>query len=637
MNRRRWILGLLALLVTLIVVAAIIVHLPGVQGIAWRRAAAAIEEVSGYRIEVETLAVRVLPATLDASGVTVAGGGRTFATIDHVSARWRWRRLLDEPRRLEVLVIEGVAVDLDALPIDEPETDRLGASPLKSFEIGELRVTAGGGGASITGIEAGIDGVEVTARLEDGLAVGEIRARELTLTQAGRRLVFGPIEVVGSGGDDGVNIDGISVDGTAASVRADGRLNFEPAITGGFEVEISADIAALAGWWDPNLVSGLDPSGRLELEGTIELAAGRGPQVELRHRGGSLRVAGYDLESLSLAYDGQRPTLELGHPGWGEASATLLSAGTAELRAHLKNAPADRALSFMAPQVAGFLGSPVTLSGDIDAVASFPVVLDQLSAKVDLVVNWPDGRIAVRGDGTGTQWEVASLEAEAAGATLRATGRADLEHGVNADAVLTAAQPQRVADALENWLPALSGLEIGGGPLAVRLHIDGPFDAPALRATATWSEPVLAGRRLDDLSLEASGTVDVLDWDLGLMVMPGSSVTASGTARPLAGEVGGVWSLEVSDIAELSSAQGFVTPLLVRGRFSGEGSFGVAAGDVQLAGTVEAEALGVGEWSIDRLRATFETRGDAVEIRDLQTRALRGRLRGLAGRAVDRS
>jgi hypothetical protein len=104
-NRRRWILGLLALLVTLIVVAAIIVHLPGLQGIAWRRAAAAIEEVSGYRIEVETLAVRVLPASLDASGVTVAGGGRTFATIDHVSARWRWRRLLDEPRRLEVLVI----------------------------------------------------------------------------------------------------------------------------------------------------------------------------------------------------------------------------------------------------------------------------------------------------------------------------------------------------------------------------------------------------------------------------------------------------------------------------------------------------------------------------------------------------
>jgi hypothetical protein len=254
---RRTILVVLSLVVAAAILA-VVAHLPGVQRAVWRRMTAAVEESTGWRVEAESLRLRVVPARLKITGLTVAGGGGTIATVDSLSARWRWRRLLGTPRRLEEIDLDGVSFHPDALPSAGPSGQAQSTTLWNSLEIGALRVRGGRVGDSLEDIEFELDGVAVDGSLVHASATVELSARRLRLIRSKRILDFGPLKIHGVAGEDGLHIESFELGGTAVHLRAAGSLTTTPGITGRFELRAGADLAALAGWWDPNLATGLD-------------------------------------------------------------------------------------------------------------------------------------------------------------------------------------------------------------------------------------------------------------------------------------------------------------------------------------------------------------------------------------------
>jgi len=257
---------------SLVLVAAIlmvVVHLPGVQRIAWRRLTAAVEESTGWRVEAESLRLRAIPARLEIAGLTITGETGTIAMVDRLSARWRWRRLFGVPRRLEEIDLDGVSFHPDALPPLDPSGEAQSTDLWNGLEIGALRVGGGHVGDSLQDIEYELDGIAIDASLVHGSAMVELSARRLKLIRSIRILDLGPLTIRGEAGEDGLELEAFELGGTAVHLRATGNVTTTPEMTGRFELRAVADVAALAGWWDPNLVAGLNPRGQLDVEGVV--------------------------------------------------------------------------------------------------------------------------------------------------------------------------------------------------------------------------------------------------------------------------------------------------------------------------------------------------------------------------------
>jgi len=627
-NVRRTILVVLSLVVVVAAILVVVVHLPGVQRIAWRRLTTAVEESAGWRVEAESMSLRVIPARLEITGLTVAGGAGTIATVDRLSARWRWRRLLAAPRRLEEMDLDGVSFHPDALPPPDPSGEAQATALWDGLEIGSLQVRGGRIGHSVQDIEYSLDGVSVGGRLEDGSATVELSVRRLSLIRSKRILDLGPLNIRGEAGEDGLHIEDFELGGAAVHLRAAGSLTTTPEMTGRFELRAGADVAALAGWWDPNLAAGVDPQGQLDVEGFISIDPATGPEIELAHRGGPLTIAGYDIETAVFSLHEGTPAIWLGDPGWGRASVRLTASDTVAVDALLDGAPVDRLLAFLTPRAAEVIRGPATLTGEIDGVLSYPLTVETLEGRADLELSWADGHVALGVEGAGTAWEVSKFEARMAGATLTAAGRLDSIDGIDADLALSVGRPRTLVDSIERWLPALGEFGIEGGPMAAEMHITGTLDDPLATAEITWSEPLVGGRRLESCSIKASGGLENVTWELDAVATPGTSVVASGWVRPADRTTGGVWRVQASDLGEVASAFASARDLDVFGRLAAAGSFAVSAEGFRIDGTIGGDDLGTGGVSVRTATASFLIEDGTLSVKHLHVEALGGIIEG---------
>jgi len=615
--------------VALFIAAVVAVfHLPGVQRSIWNRLAASIEEGSGWQISADEFALRAFPARLRMSGVTVASGGLRVASLDRIEARWGWLGIVRAPHKLDVLVLDGVDFDPRALPEQSADADDSAISVWELVEIGELHVLGVGAGESISGIEVVVGGMNIDGRLVSGLATARVTAEKLSLARDGRFLDLGSIDIEGHGSQDGLRVERLSVGSATASLFVTGEIEFSPSTDGRFEVSAEIDTETVAHWWDPNLVTGLEPSGRLELEGHVAMTDVEGLELELAHRGGPIHVAGYDLEELELAYRDGHPSVRVAHPGWGRAAATMTAPGVADLSASLDGAPVDRVLAFTAPRIAAVVEEPATLTGEIDGTISYPISPEFLSGRVELEMRSPLGRFAVRADGAGNTWRVAELDARAVGATLRASGTIDEDGTITADGLLAAAEPRLFAESVAQWLPAIRGLEVDGGPVEARVRVEGALSAPRLSTTVEWVKPVIGGQRVENFVAEATGTLDDVEWKVDASVAPGSWLTASGTARPLEGAAEGDWEMRAEDLEELLANLIAPPDIAIQGRVEANGRFAASGSDVRVEGEISAPTLAAGEWSIGNLNAVFAATPEEVVVRSFKADAYAGVLEG---------
>jgi outer membrane protein assembly factor BamA len=625
---RRKFLIIVAVVIALIVAAMVAVHLPSVQRSVWSRLAASIEDSSGWQITTDEIALRAMPARLRMSGVMVAHGGRTVVSLDRLEAGWRWLGILRPPHRLERLTLEGVDVDADALPERSAGDEETEISLWELVEIGELRVLGVGGSDSISGIEVGVDGLNIEGQLVSGSATARVSADRLSLARNGRVLDFGSVDIEGHGSQEGLRVQRLDLGSAAVGLSVTGEIGFSPAADGRFEVSSEVDVETVAHWWDPNLVTGLEPAGRLELEGHVAMTDAEGLELELVHRGGPIRIAGYDLEELDLAFVDGQPSVRVAHPVWGRATVTMTAPGVADVFAVLDGAPVDRVLTFAAPRVAEVVGEPATLSGEIDGTISYPILPEYLAGQVDLVMRFPEGRFAIQANGAGKSWRVAELEAIGVGATLRASGALDEEGTLTADAVLAVARPGQLAESIGRLMPALDGLAIGGGPVGGRVRVRGAISSPELSATLEWPEPVIGGQPIDRIAAEASGRLDELEWRIDASPSPATSVVASGTARPLEGVVEGGWEVRAEDLEELLTVLPAPLDVTVQGKVEGNGRFTASNGVFRIDGEISAPVLSANEWSAGNLRAVFTATPQKVAVRDLEAEVFSGTVEG---------
>ena len=131
----------------------------------------------------------------------------------------------------------------------------------------------------------------------------------------------------GDGSQDGLWVERLAFGSAPADLLVTGEIGFKPALDGRFQVRSVVDLESAAHWWDPNLVTGFEPAGRLELEGYVAMTEASGLVLRLGHRGQPIRIAGYDLEVLDLAFENGQPRVHLAHPDWGRATLTMTAPG----------------------------------------------------------------------------------------------------------------------------------------------------------------------------------------------------------------------------------------------------------------------------------------------------------------------
>ena len=268
--------------------------------------------------------------------------------------------------------------------------------------------------------------------------------------------------------------------GGAVAMTADGPSRVE--------IDLEADLAAVANWWDPNLVSGLEPSGRLEARGFAELTPSAGLEAELVHQGAVLEVVGYQLAELGVAFREGRPSLWTSDPSWGRLAVDIVGPATASVEADFDEAPVDRLLSFTVPLIAAEIRGPATLSGAIDGTVSYPLSPETLDGAVDIILDWPDGRVALTGDGAGSGWQISKLSARTNGVDLEAVGRVDLGEGIEADIDVSVTSFDELKSVVSRWYPEVDQIEIAGGSAEGEPKSSAGSDDPSFKGQFSWSD-----------------------------------------------------------------------------------------------------------------------------------------------------
>lgn len=640
MSLRRVLLLVAAAFVLLMAAVWLVLHSAAVQRPLAERALAAVEASTGWRVEVAEPRLRLWPGRLEAEGVAVSAGGDPVAMIDRIEATWSWPALFGDPARLESVSLEGVAVDLRNLELPEmPETSGEGppVDPWRMLEIGRLTLSGGRVRAEVLEVEATLEEVRAAASLTDGRAAVEAGAGQATLERQGRTLVLGPVELRAAASADGVIVERLSAGGSEVALEASGKVTFSDGTAATVELETRADLAGALGWWDPNLVTGLDPRGVLELAGEVALDPQTGLAADLAHRGEPFTVAGYELETLELGFADGVPRARLAGGSWGEATVTAAEPGVATVSARLRAAPVERALAFAAPQVAEAVPGPIRVSGSVDGTVPFPVALENLSGSVDLAVTTSLGRAEVKASGAGDRWRLARARVETPGAVAQASGTLGPSGSLDLELELTVEDVSAVAARLEAWAAALADLEPAGGPISVRGRVGGSLGSPSFDVRAAWLDPVVAGRGVELVEAEAAGTLRSAEWSVDVAVAPGIAAGAAGSFDAEAGSVAGSWRLGVDQLDRLGEAAGLEPGLLASlgGRFEGAGQFAWDGSRWSVDGALEGSGVEAAGWRVDSLSARFEADPERVILEELAADLLGGSLQGSASAGLD--
>ncbi|MGD9253066.1 MAG: hypothetical protein PVG92_03950, partial [Holophagae bacterium] len=626
--RRRLLLIALAAAVLLVALPLVVVHLPPVQAMIWEKARETIADGTGFEVSSERFRLRLLPARLEVEGISVAVGDERLAWARRLTATWHWRSILGQPQRLETVTVEELEVRIveDVLPEASDDGDADIGSLLDAFEIGELRVVERGAEGSMAAVAGSLDGLVMRASLEGGRLQLAVGARQLRLTKSNRELVLGEISLAARGDARGLSIERLQLAGDHAEFQATGSARLSPQLEARADVRFAADIRAAARWWDPNIVTGLDPGGIVELEGWVAWDE-EGLSANFTHEGGELAIVGYPIDRLELSVSEARPVVVAAHPSWGVVEAAAAGPTAVEISAEFTGAPCDRLLPFVAPRLGAVVGSPATVSGSLDATVSYPIVVDQLRAEADLELSWPDGRVAVVGAGSGREWVVSNAAAKIAGAAVSARGRLSGER-VEATMRGRIERPGETARELAAWMPELDRLTVAGGPLEVDGMVSGSLSSPGVELRWRWASPHVSGLDFDSIVFEGSGGMEHVEWGLKVAVDPATEIHAHGTARPEQLAVAGSWQLRVDD---LHSASGLVPELEgteVGGAAQGAGEFSFDNGAVRAAGELHLHQLEMLGWTIPRGELRFAVDPETVRVEELMLEVLGGSIEG---------
>jgi hypothetical protein len=388
--------GLMALAMLLLVSA----HLPPVQRAAWDAVSRRIAEQTGVEIELDNIAVRLWPARLRVTGVTVSAELHQLATIDRLEARWGWLGLIVRtPPRLSLVAIEGIACDLRHLPAFAEEEEPQPPTDLwRLVEIGELRLRSGSvDAAPPPDVELGLRELTLDARLQGSEARLALDAGSLILDRAGQRLGLGPIGLEIEGNPDKLTLNRLQIAGAPVSLQASAQIETgdqQPAGTA--EVRLEGDLKQLLTWWDRQLANRVSAGGRLVLTGSIALDRSEMLTFDLQHSGEPISVADYTLEQLHLSGSAQQPSLTAAG-SWGRIEGERRADGTAALRVTLDQAPVEPALQLAGISLPVSLPSSLLLSGQADVTTSLPVVIEEIEATTELQLQWSGGAVQVAG------------------------------------------------------------------------------------------------------------------------------------------------------------------------------------------------------------------------------------------------
>ncbi|MCU0303532.1 MAG: BamA/TamA family outer membrane protein [Thermoanaerobaculales bacterium] len=637
MTKRRLLLGFAAVVLGLVLIAAMvsaILHSDPVRRRLARTATDRLEAATGWQIAIGEPSFRLWPARIVLTDVTVGTAGRQVASARRVEARWRWSAIAGEPRVIDFIGIDGLEVDLrDPPPLPAVETGAAPASadPWRVVEIGRLRVDGGGLAAALGDVVAEVAGLEVGARLAGGAAEVELTAEHTSIDRAGRRLELGALELRASASSAGAVVDELSLTGGDLELRARGEVGLGEPVAARAELMITADLSGTVGWWDPNLATGLEPSGRAELASTVNWDRDGGLAIQATHRGEPLTVAGTVVDALDLAFAGGVVRAAASGSTWGEAEMAVDGDGVATVEARLQRAPADRLLAFAVPEVAAAVGTPLLVSGDLSATLSYPLDLENLAGRCDLVAISPIGRVALMGEGAAGEWRVEEARIEAFAATVTGSGRARRDGVVEGAAELAVDDPAETVRLAESRLPELAGLGIGGGPLTGRLEVAGAVRSPRLAAEVEWLSPELLGQSAAVLTASATGGLEAVDLSARLVVDEGTELAVEGVAGLAARAVEGRWRAGVDNLGELAIRLGLVAEELdAYGAVYGEGGFSAAGDAWSFGGEIEGVGVGAGGWVADAVRAEVSAGPDQVEVSALRLEVLDGTVEGSA-------
>jgi len=633
-TRRRWIILAVAVFVVVLVAGVVLVHAPVVQTPVFQRVTATIEEDTGVAVEFDAAGLRLWPARLVAEQVTVAIGGVEVATIDRLEARWSWRGLMSAPRRIDILEVDGVHLDLTEVPElpDRPaDEDGAATDPWRAVEIGHFEVRGDGGIGAFLDITTAMDGLAVQAALEDGTARFGVDASSLVLRRADRGLDLGAASIRASASDAGVLVERLSLAGGDVELTADGELD-TGAGSGRTAFRAAAEVDRALGWWDPNLASGLGPSGRLELEGSASLGPGGELEAEVEHRGGRLSIGGYEIDDLGLRFEDDTVAVRIAGDPWGSADVSVERTGPATVAAELRGAPVERVLLVAAPELASRLGGPVSLSGRVSGTVSYPFDLGTLTGDVDVVASSALGRVELTADGARDHWRVSRARVEAAGAKIRARGELGPGDGSAFDVNLEVPDPAGFAARIAEWFPEVVLPRIGGGAISGELELSGDPVDPRLEGEVEWSSPVVEEIGLESARLWFAGGLDEVEFAASVRG-DASVVQLEGVADPRAMRAEGGWEAELDNLqrtAALVPGQP-AADLGLGGRLVSSGSFAAAPEGWSADGSAELADAGVGGWSVDHASVFFTAGPERLEIVKLDAEAYGGDFVGAAG------
>lgn len=617
-------MALLVAPAVVLLLLALLVHLPPVQRWAFDLAAERIEDAAGLTVAAEKIRARPVTGGLRLDGVTVSGPAGVVATVGSLDVGWRWGELLGDPPRVERLRLEDVVADLRHLPASssgEPAEEPASPDPgelLRSFEIGRFELAEGAATAGAAGVTAALDGVRVEAALADATLGVSAEAGRLAAERDGRTLLLRDLVVEASADPEAVAIRRLEARGDAVSLSADGRVALAPGPDALLEVEAEADLREVLRWWDPEQVGAVDPRGRLQLAGRVGWSPEGGPTADLTHTGQPVSAAGFEVAELEIGVDGGRLSAAAAGPEWGRARLVVDRDARLQATVELDRLDVERVLRWTAAEMPADLPRDLVASGRLDLEASLPPTLDTASATADLVLAGSGASFRLDGhlrDGVG---ELRRLVAELGATRLEGSGRITDDREVALDLELAVPDPAELERLVGPWLPpAVRQLDLGlaGGPLRAEARVGGLVSDPTVGVEVTWEEPVAGGVRLERLEagLEADHGAP-LRWRLALVPSVGAAVTASGatTRDDLATSV--EWAFDLPSLAEVAALAPFDLPARVAGAAEGAGDAAWSPAGWSVAGRIEGRGLEWDEWRIDRAAVDLAADPERVEL-----------------------
>jgi len=634
---RRKLTIILGIVIAAGVCGLVLVHSSAVQRPLVRAISGSLEAETGWRVEIENPRLRLWPARLITDEVTISIGDRVVGSFEGLEARWSWVGILGNPRRIDDVAIQGLEIDLRdplQLPPSTAAANETRVDPWRVFEIGRLQMTDGRGAARVFDILGRIDGLRTEVALVDGTAALTLTADGLQLDRSDRSLDLGPVVLRAHGSAEGVTVDEVTIGEGNLTLAGRGEFKLDE---GGFGVgsfTVRVDLNRSLTWWDPNMVTGFDPSGVLDLEGRVSYSEDGEFEATANHRGDRLMIAGYALDELELGLSRGIPQIRVAGATWGTAAVSVDDSGLATVHALLADAPVERFLAFVAPQAAVLLDGPVSLTGEIDGTVSFPFSMETLSGRVDLEIDSTKGLVVLEASGAGDFWNISEAQVDLPGVSLAGLGSIGSGGAIEAQADLRVDGGKAMERLINDWIPDLELPALDGGPMVAHVNASGSLDRPRFDANFEWTAPIISTIELDSIRAHAEGDHGSVAFTTALAA-DGIEITTDGTAEISGRRVGGVWNVDLDHLHRFAQLAGALpdSPGDLTGHLTGAGNFAFAEGRWSVNGSVQGSDVGMGEWRSQELAMVFSLDPEVFEVAKVSVSALGGSIVG-SGAAV---